>query len=73
MYPDPEIALSRPVNMWVNFERFVVVAVATVDVENFIVDVDVAVDERDDASVLAQPGFGFASAGPHCTGLHPGS
>jgi len=62
MYPDPETALLRPVNIWVNLERFVVVAVAAVDDEVFVVDVR---DVRDEASVLAQPGLELASPGPH--------
>ena len=59
MYPDPETALLRPVNIWVNFERFGVVAVAAVDDEVFVLDV------RDEASVLAQLGLELASPGPH--------
>jgi hypothetical protein len=43
----------------VNFERFVVVAVAAVGDAVFVVDV------RDEASVLAQLGLELANPGPH--------
>jgi hypothetical protein len=59
MYPDPETALVRLVNIWVNFERFVVVATAAADDEVFVVDV------RDEVSVLAQLGLELANPGPH--------
>ena len=62
MYPDPETALLSPVNMWVNFERLVVVTVAEVEVDVFVLDVEVV---RVEATVLEQLGFAFARPGPH--------
>jgi len=70
MYPDPETALSRLVNMCVNFERFVVVAAGDVEMDVSVLEVEVV---REEATVLEQLGFEFARSGPNWMGLHPGS
>lgn len=62
MYPDPETALLSPVNICVNFERFVVVTVGEVEVDVFVLDVEVV---REEATVLEQLGFPLARPGPH--------